>query len=260
GRYSALSYFGLVPGALMGLDVRELLERAQEMAASCDASVPVEKNPGLWLGAAAGALANQGRNKLTLVMSPQAATFGWWLEQLLAESTGKHGRGIVPVEGEPLGRPDAYGNDRLFVQVRVNGDPEDEAARALAAAGQPMITLAMRDRLDLGGEFLRWELATAVAGSVLGIGPFDQPNVQESKDNTKRVLEEFAATGKLPSAPAVPVAEAGRAVADLLGKARDGSYVATMAWTARTDASEAALRRIRARVRDTTRLATTAGY
>ncbi|HXM57456.1 MAG TPA: bifunctional transaldolase/phosoglucose isomerase [Candidatus Dormibacteraeota bacterium] len=260
GRYSALSYFGLVPGALMGLDVRELLERAQEMAASCDASVPVEKNPGLWLGAAAGALANRGRDKLTLLMSPHAATFGWWLEQLLAESTGKHGKGIVPVEGEPLGRPDAYGQDRLFVQVRVNGDPEDEAARAVAEAGQPMITLAMRDRLDLGGEFLRWELATAVAGSALGIDPFDQPNVQESKDNTKRVLEEFASTGKLPEAPAVPAAEAGRAVAELLGKARDGSYFATMAWTARTDASEAALRRIRSRVRDKTRLATTAGY
>jgi transaldolase / glucose-6-phosphate isomerase len=260
GRYSALSYFGLVPGALMGVDVRELLERAEEMGASCDASVPVEKNPGLWLGAAAGALALRGRNKLTLVMSPHARTFGYWLEQLLAESTGKQGRGIVPVEGEPVGAPEAYGDDRLFVHVRVNGDPDDDGLRALAEAGQPVVTLSMRDPLDLGGEFLRWELATAVAGSVLGINPFDQPNVQESKDNTKRVLAEFASSGRLSEPAAVPAAEAGRPVADLLRQARDGSYFAVMAWTARTDASEEAVRRIRTRVRDHARLATTAGY
>ena len=260
GRYSALSYFGLVPGALMGLDVRELLERAVEMAHSCDASVPVEKNPGLWLGAAAGAMARRGRNKLTLVTSPRVPALGYWLEQLLAESTGKLGRGIVPVEGEPLGRPDAYGADRLFVQVRVDGDGEDEAARALAEAGQPVVTLSMRDLLDLGGEFLRWELATAVAGHLLGIDPFDQPNVQESKDNTRRVLADFAASGRLPEAPSVPAGEAGAAVADLLRRARDGSYFAVQAWTARTDASEEAVRRLRARVRDATRLATTAGY
>ena len=260
GRYSALSYFGLVPGALMGLDVRELLERALEMAHSCDASVPVDKNPGMWLGAALGALANLGRNKLTLLMSPQVATFGYWLEQLLAESTGKQGRGIVPVEGEPPGGPEAYGVDRVFVHLRVNGEEDDPAVRALEEAGLPVVTLMLRDRLDLGGEFLRWELATAVAGSVLGIDPFDQPNVQESKDNTKRVLAEFAAAGRLPETPAVPAAEAGRAVADLLGHQRNGSYLATMAYTARTEASEEALRRLRTRVRDTSRLATTAGY
>jgi transaldolase/glucose-6-phosphate isomerase len=261
GRYSALSYFGLVPGALQGLDVRGLLERAHEMAHACDATVPVEKNPGLWLGAVLGALGNQGRNKVTLVPTPQVATFGYWLEQLLAESTGKQGRGLVPVEGEPLGRPEAYGQDRLFVRVRVNGDAEDDAAvRALADAGQPMVTLSMRDLLDLGGEFLRWELATAVAGSLLGIDPFDQPNVQESKDNTKRVLAEFAAKGRLPEAPALSASEAGRAVGELLGKARDGSYLALMAYTTRTEASDAAITRARSRVRDATRLATTAGY
>ncbi len=260
GRYSALSYFGLVPGALMGLDVRELLERAQEMAHSCDAAVPVEKNPGVWLGAVMGSLAGRGRDKLTLVMSPQVATFGWWLEQLVAESTGKRGRGIVPVEGEPPGRPDVYGQDRLFVHVRVNDDPEDDAVRALAEAGQPTVTLAMRDRLDLGGEFLRWELATAVTGSLLGIDPFDQPNVQESKDNTRRVLAELESSGAFPEVDAVPAAEAGGAVAELLRQRRDGSYVALMAYTARTGAAEEALRRTRARVRDATRLATTAGY
>jgi transaldolase / glucose-6-phosphate isomerase len=260
GRYSALSYFGLVPGALMGIDVRELLERAQEMASSCDASVPVEQNPGIWLGAVMGALANRGRNKVTLLMSPRVATFGYWLEQLLAESTGKQGKGIVPVEGEPIGRPEAYGPDRLFVHVRVDDDPADEAALALEQAGQPVVTLTMRDQLDLGGEFLRWELATGVAGSLLGINPFDQPNVQESKDNTKRVLAEFVAGGKLPEAAAVPAARAGQAVADLLGHARDGSYFAIMAYTTSTEASTHALRQIRASVRDGGRLATTAGY
>ena len=260
GRYSALSYFGLVPGAMMGLDVRELLERAQEMAHSCDAAVPVEQNPGVWLGAVMGTLANQGRNKVTLIMSPRVATFGYWLEQLLAESTGKQGKGIVPVEGEPPGRPEMYGQDRLFVNVRVEGDADEEVARALERAGQPVVTLTLRDQLDLGGEFLRWELATATAGSLLGIDPFDQPNVQESKDNTRRVLSEFASTGKLPEAAAVPASEAGQAVVDLLGRARDGSYFAIMAYTTRTDTSEEALRRIRAGIRDGTRMATTAGY
>ena len=260
GRYSALSYFGLVPGAMMGLDIRELLERAQEMAHSCDAVVRVEQNPGIWLGAVMGALANQGRNKVTLVMSPRVATLGYWLEQLLAESTGKQGKGIVPVEGEPLGSPEAYGPDRLFIHVRVDGDPEEEAVRALERAGQPVVTLTLRDQLDLGGEFMRWELATAVAGLLLGINPFDQPNVQESKDNTRRVLGDFASSGKLPEAAAVPAPEAGPPVVDLLGHARDGSYLAIMAYTTRTDASEEALRRLRAVIRDGTRLATTAGY
>jgi transaldolase/glucose-6-phosphate isomerase len=260
GRYSALSYFGLVPGALMGMDVRELLERTQEMAASCDAAVPVEKNPGVWLGAVMGGLANRGRNKLTLLMSPQVATFGYWLEQLLAESTGKNGRGIVPVEGEPVGTPEVYGADRLFAHLRVNGEPEDAAVRALEQAGQPVVTMVLRDRLDLGGEFLRWEVGTAVAGSVMGIDPFDQPNVQESKDNTKRVLGEFTASGKLPEAHPLAAAEAGRAVTELLKQRRDGSYLALMSYATRTDGSEAALRQARAHVRDTTGLATTSGY
>jgi transaldolase/glucose-6-phosphate isomerase len=260
GRYSALSYFGLIPGAVAGVDVRELLERAEEMAHACDASVPVEKNPGVWLGAVMGTLANRGRNKLTLVMSPRVASLGYWLEQLVAESTGKEARGIVPVEGEPLGPPDAYGPDRLFVHVRVNGEPDDPAVRALAEAGQPVVTLVVRDELDLGGEFMRWEIATAVAGAVIGINPFTQPNVQESKDNTKRVLAEYEQSGKLPEAAAVEPSEGGRAVANLLKHAREGSYVAAMAYTARTDVSEESLRRIRTSVRAASRLATTAGY
>jgi transaldolase/glucose-6-phosphate isomerase len=260
GRYSALSYFGMLPGALMGVDVPELLERALEMASSCDAAVPAEKNPGVWLGAVLGALHNQGRNKLTLVISPHVAALGYWLEQLLAESTGKNGRGILPVEGEPLGRPDVYGDDRLFVHVRLNGEEEEPAVRALAEAGQPTVTLTLRDRLDLGGEFFRWEVATAIAGSIIGVDPFLQPNVQESKDNTQRVLDELARTGKLPEAPALAAGEAGAPIADLLRHARPGGYFTIMAYVTRTDASEEAMRRIRTRVRDTTRLATTAGY
>jgi len=166
----------------------------------------------------------------------------------------------VPVEREPLGSPGAYGDDRLFVHVRVNGEEDDSAVRALTEAGHPLVTLTMRDELDLGGEFLRWELATAVAGSILGINPFDQPNVQESKDNTRRLLAEFAASGKLPETPAVPPSDAGHAVADLLRRARDGSYLALLAFTTRTGASDDAVRRIRARVRDSSHMATTAGY
>jgi transaldolase/glucose-6-phosphate isomerase len=259
GRYSALSYFGLVPGAVMGVDVRELLERSREMAELCGPSVPVARNPGLWLGAALGRLAGLGRNKLTLVVSAPVASFGFWLEQLLAESTGKEGRGIVPVEGEPLGPPAVYGEDRLFVHVRL-GTEDADGVEELERAGQPVVTLVMRDPLDLGGEFLRWEIATAVAGAMLGIDPFDQPNVQESKDNTRRVLDTYVASGRLPEAEAVPAAEAGPALAGLLGRAPRGAYLATMAYTARTEASEAALARIRHRVRDATRMATTAGY
>jgi transaldolase/glucose-6-phosphate isomerase len=260
GRYSALSYFGLVPGALMGLDVRELLERAQEMASACDATVPVDKNPGVWLGGALGRLAAVGHDKLTLVMSPAVATFGYWLEQLLAESTGKEGKGIVPVEGEPLGRPEVYGPDRLFVYTRMATDADNPAIAALERAGHPVVTLTMRDRLDLGGEMLRWEIATAVAGAVLGIDPFNQPNVQESKDNTKRVLAGFESSGKLPEAETVEAGQAGSELTRLLGRAGEGAYLAIMAYTGRTEASEAALTRIRARVRDVHRIATTVGY
>jgi len=260
GRYSALSYFGLVPGALMGVDVGEILERAVEMAHSCADSVPAASNPGVWLGAVMGELALAGRNKLTLIASPKIATFGYWVEQLIAESTGKLGKGIVPVEGEPLGKPAVYGDDRLFVYMRMDADPPNKAVEALERAGQPVVTLTMRDKLDLGGEFLRWEIATAVAGSVLGIDPFDQPNVQESKDNTKKVLAKYRAAGKLPAAESVPAAKSRAGLRSLLGRAKRGSYFAIMAYTTRTTASESAIASIRTSVRDATHYATTAGY
>jgi transaldolase/glucose-6-phosphate isomerase len=260
GRYSALSYFGLVPGALIGVDVTEMLERAVEMAHSCADSVPAGTNPGVWLGAVMGELALEGRNKLTLIASPKIATFGYWVEQLIAESTGKQGKGIVPVEGEPLGKPAVYGDDRLFVYIRLDKDPPNKAVEALEKAGQPVVTLTMRDKLDLGGEFLRWEIATAIAGSVLGIDPFDQPNVQESKDNTKKVLAKYRASGKLPPAESVQASKSRASLKSLLEHAKRGAYFAIMAYTTRTTTSESAIAAIRTSVRDATRHATTAGY
>ena len=260
GRYSALSYFGLVPGALMGVDVAELLERAVEMAHSCADSVPAADNPGVWLGAVLGRLALEGRNKLTLIASPKVASFGYWVEQLIAESTGKQGKGIVPVEGEPVGKPSVYGDDRVFVYIRMDSDPVNRAVRALERAGQPVVTLTLRDKLDLGGEFLRWEVATAIAGSILGIDAFDQPNVQESKDNTKKVLGKFRASGKLPAAVSLPPAKSRTGLRSLLERAKPGAYFAIMAYATRTAASEAAIASIRATVRDRTHFATTAGY
>jgi transaldolase / glucose-6-phosphate isomerase len=260
GRYSALSYFGLVPGALIGVDVAEMLERAVEMSHSCADSVPVDKNPGVWLGAVMGELAVGGRNKVTLIASPKVATFGYWVEQLIAESTGKEGKGIVPVEGEPVGKPAVYGDDRLFVYIRMDGDPIHRAVQALEKAGQPVVTLTLRDKLDLGGEFLRWEIATAIAGSILRIDAFDQPNVQESKDNTKKVLAKFRASGKLPAAESVAASKSKSGVKSLLERAKPGAYFAIMAYTTRTAGSEAAIAAIRTAIRDRTHYATTAGY
>src|SRR5438445_291883 len=260
GRYSALSYFGLVPGALMGINVVEMLERATEMAQSCADSVPVEKNPGVWLGAVMGRLALQGRNKVTLITSPKVATFGYWVEQLIAESTGKEGKGIVPIEGEPVGKPAVYGDDRFFVYIRMEADPPHRAVQALERAGQPVVTLTLRDKLDLGGEFFRWEVATAVAGAILGIDAFDQPNVQESKDNTRKVLATFKSRRKLPAAESVAASKAKPALASLLKQARRGAYFAIMAYTTRTPGSEAAIAAIRTAVRDKRKIATTAGY
>src|SRR5216683_2188789 len=191
---------------------------------------------------------------------PDIATFGYWVEQLIAESTGKQGKGIVPVEGEPLGKPGVYGDDRLFVYIRLDADPPNKAVQALEKAGLPVVTLTMRDKLDLGGEFLRWEIATAIAGSILGIDAFDQPNVQESKDNTKKVLAKYRASGKLPAAESVAAAKSRAGLKTLLAQAKAGAYFAIMAYTTRTTASESAIASMRTSVRDATKYATTAGY
>jgi transaldolase/glucose-6-phosphate isomerase len=202
GRYSALSNFGMVPAAIMGLDVRRLLDRTEEMIQACAATVPASENPGVILGAILGTLANLGRNKVTLITSPGIRDLGAWLEQLLAESTGKLGKGLIPVDREKLGAPEVYGNDRVFIYLRLqNGiDPaQDQQVDVLRKAGQPVVRIDIADIYDIGQEFFRWEIATAVAGSIIGINAFNQPDVEASKVVTRDITAEYEKTGKLPA-------------------------------------------------------------
>jgi glucose-6-phosphate isomerase len=273
GRYSALSYFGLVPAAIGGVDIGRLLDRgiAAEQAAG------LLESDALRLGAALGELARGGRRACTFLVSPEIASFGLWLEQLIAESTGKEGTGILPVAGEPIGSPLQYGDDRLFVQLRLEGGTDgqnDATVGALTAEGFPAIVIELNDVYDLGGQFFLWEMAIAVAGQVLGINPFDEPNVQESKDNTNRVLAEFDASGHLDSdavaGGARPlaitgsghVAEGGLAYAlsELLADANSGDYVAITAYVQSTDRADAAFAQMRDAIRNARRVATTLGY
>ena len=273
GRYSALSYFGLAPAAVAGVDVAKLLDRG--VAAMEAAKAP--DSEALLLGAALGELALAGRDKLTLVVSPAIASFGLWAEQLIAESTGKEGRGILPVAGEPLAAAEAYGDDRAFVYLRLDGD-ENAALGAhtasLAAAGHPIITIDLADAYDLGREFFRWEFAVAIAGRVLGINPFDEPNVQESKDNTNRVLREFEASGVLDIAAIdnmrepVVITNAEHAasgdlryvLSELLTGVRTPEYVAVTAYVRQTAETDAAFEAIRSAVQRLCGVATTLGY
>ena len=257
GRYSVLSYFGLVPAALIGADVEALLDRADSMRESCASSVPPQDNPGAWLGAVMGTLASRGRDKLTLVTSPSIESLGLWVEQLIAESTGKDGRGIVPVAGEPLLSPEHYGDDRLFVYVRVVEDDNagtDEAVQRLESAGQPVVRLELRDRYGLGAEFYRWEFAIAVAGALLGVHPFDQPNVEQAKELTAEVLREYRTTGRMPEAAATGSPE------ELLSGARAGDYLSIMAYVRQRAEMDRALAGLRRRVMERYRIATTLGY
>ncbi|MGZ4202094.1 MAG: bifunctional transaldolase/phosoglucose isomerase, partial [Thermoleophilaceae bacterium] len=195
GRYSALSHFGMVPAAIAGIDIRAILERAQVAEQRCQNYEPGEANTGLWLGSLIGALALQGRDKLTFVVDEPVSSFGLWAEQLVAESTGKEGKGILPVADEPLGAPESYANDRVFLHLRNEESPDsdrDAAIEGLGAAGHPTVTVGVNDRADIGSLFFFAEFATAVAGWALGINPFDQPNVQEAKDNTGKVLKRYA--------------------------------------------------------------------
>jgi transaldolase/glucose-6-phosphate isomerase len=254
GRYSALSPFGIVPAALAGIDVGQLLGRARAAAAECRAPDP-EQNPGAALGAAIGSLALEGRDKLTFSVGSPIDRFGMWLEQLIAESTGKEGKGILPVEGEPLGSPDVYGEDRFFVRIGNSTEGAERNLAQLEAAGQPVARLGVSAALDLGAEMFRWEFATAIAGALLGIDPFDQPNVQEAKDRTNEILSgrEAAPPASGEGAPATSPAE----LVDSLGP---GDYFAITAYLPSTPENESRLAKIRLPVRDGRRVATTVGF
>ena len=257
GRYSALSYFGLVPAALAGLDASKFLERGASMRLRCGPQTPLEENPGVLLGAAMGHAALEGRDKLTLVASPSIATFALWVEQLVAESTGKQGAGIAPVTGEPLMDARSYGHDRLFGYLRLNGDSNaatDESIAALEAAGHPVLRVRLVDAYDLGAEFFRWEFATALAGAVLGVYPFDQPDVELTKRNTRELLATHAASGTPPQ-PQSPTS-----LNDLLAQAQPGRYLAIMAYIDSTPAVDEALTALRRAASERYRIATTMGY
>ncbi len=262
GRYSALTPFGLVPAALVGADVRELLIRGRAMAEACTGPAPA--NPGLQLGAALGELALAGRDKVTFFATANLASFPDWIEQLIAESTGKIGRGIVPVVGERQGEPGAYGDDRFFAGLFLGDDRAlDRRLSALEAAGHPVARFRLSDPADLGREMFRWEMATAAAGAVLGVNPFDQPDVQLAKELAKHAMQERSS-----GAPAGPVDEVRAADVDALGSslehwlagAKAGTYLGIHAYLAPTPATTETLREIQARLRDRTRFATTLGY
>ena len=259
GRYSALTYFGLVPAALMGIDLDALLEGAGVAAEACAVGSTSEGNSGLWLGISLGALALQGRDKLTFVVDGPIASFGLWVEQLVAESLGKHGKGAVPVTDEPVGEPDVYGDDRVFCYLRGMDEPDetlDEQVKALADAGQPMVSISVGGPADLGRIFFFAEFATAVAGWVLQINPFDQPDVQAAKDMTGRLLAGIEAGGALEE----PEDADDAALRALIGDAGPGDHVALLAFMAPSEEVDAAVAQLRAVLRDATRATTTFGY
>jgi glucose-6-phosphate isomerase len=282
GRYSALTYVGLVPASLIGLDLDALLASANAMLGLCREPDP-SANPGLSLGLAIGTLAKGGRDKLTFLTDDAVSSFGAWAEQLIAESTGKRGLGIVPVDLEPIGAVERYGPDRAFVRISLAGSEDlvrDDLARSLEAAGHPVIRIDIPDPIDLGAEFVRWEIATAIAGAVLGIDPFDQPNVEEAKQLTRDVLARHERGDVDPTPVPSPIAADGELelhgdaalrltsrdgtltseLARHLARRRPNAYLCLQAFIAPTPGRDAAIARIRERLRDRTGRATTAGY
>jgi len=284
GRYSALSPFGMVPAAVMGLDVHRLYERAEQMATACAEPDAPGDNPGAWLGAVLGCAATIGRDKLTVLASESIARLGAWLEQLVAESIGKAGRAIIPVDGEQLAKPRLYGDDRLFVSIEIADQPDADIARQLedlANSGYPVIRIRLADAYDLSAEFFRWEFATAMAGAVMAINPFDQPDVEASKQATKKLTQQIEREGALPQAK--PAATFGNlsvypahAVNELtatgqsdslsgfikwfLGLVGAGDYVALLAYLEQCEATEHALGRIRHLIRNQFNAATCVGF
>ena len=282
GRYSALSNFGIVPAAVMGLDVTKFLDRTEEMVQACVAAVPVERNPGVVLGIVLGVAAKSGRDKVTIITSPAISDLGAWLEQLLAESTGKQGKGVVPVDREQLTAPEAYGSDRIFAYVRFDTAPasaQDAKVSALEAAGSPVVRISVSDTYDLGQEFFRWEIATAVAGSIIGINAFNQPDVEASKIETRKLTSEYEKTGSLPAEK--PIFEqngiklfadpknaaalaGGKSLTEYLrahlSRISAGDYFGLLGYIEMNEAHEAKLQEIRHSVRDAKRVATCLGF
>ena len=274
GRFSALSFVGLVPAALIGVDIDRLLERASEMVEACADSVPVRENPALTLGALLGGFALRGRDKVTFVISEKIATLGEWLEQLLAESTGKDGKGLIPVDREPLGAPAAYGEDRLFVAIQLKDDAPLPALDAIEAAGHPVYRLTLKDPYDLGAEFFRWELGTVAAGALLGVNPFDEPNVLEAKEATQAMLAAYKKSKRLPDWTVdreedgilllanqdQKPASVTEGLGEFLGQAGPDDYVALLAYLTPDLDTTGALQTLRVALRDRLRVATTAAY
>jgi transaldolase / glucose-6-phosphate isomerase len=286
GRYSALSNFGMVPAAIMGLDLSKFLQRTNEMVQACKPEIPADQNPGAILGAILGSLGNLGRNKVTFITSPGIHDLGAWLEQLIAESTGKIGKGLIPVDREALGAPEVYGNDRIFIHLRLANEPDTSQKQkldALRSAGHPVVEIELADTYDLGQEFFRWEIATAVAGSILKINPFNQPDVEASKIVTRQLTEQYEKTGKLPEE--APLFDDGsiklftdeRNAANLnklagtdhsltgflrahLSQFTPGDYMALLGYIEMNDAHEESLQAIRHAVRDRKHVATCLGF
>jgi transaldolase/glucose-6-phosphate isomerase len=282
GRYSALSNFGMVPGAIMGIDIPKFLKNTAEMVNACGADVPADTNPGVLLGAILGTAATQGRDKVTIIASPGIHDLGAWLEQLLAESTGKIGKGIIPVDREALAKPAIYGNDRVFAYLRLQTKPnksQDAAVEALEKAGHPVVRISVANIHNLGQEFFRWEIATAVAGAIIGINAFNQPDVEASKIETKKLTSEYEASGKLP--PEAPFFESngiklyadeknaaalkgGANLASVLkthlSRINAGDYFAVLGYITMNEAHERTLQKMRLAVRDNKKVATVLGF
>jgi transaldolase/glucose-6-phosphate isomerase len=282
GRYSALSNFGMVPGAAMGLDLGKFLKTTQEMVKACGPNSAADSNPGVILGTIMGVGANHGRDKITIITSPGIFDLGAWLEQLIAESTGKIGKGIIPVDGEKLAKPDVYGNDRLFAYLRLANKPDkaqDEAVAAIEKAGHPVVRITLPNIYALGQEFFRWEIATAVAGSIIGINAFNQPDVEASKIETKKLTSQYEATGSLPPESPFFVSKDAKLFADdknaaalsggktlgeilktHLSRIGAGDYFAVLGYIPMNAENEKALQAIRTSVRDARKVATCLGF
>jgi transaldolase/glucose-6-phosphate isomerase len=282
GRYSALSNFGMVPAAVMGIDVPKFLKNTKKMVDACGEDTDATTNPGVILGTILGIAASQGRDKMTIITSPGIFDLGAWLEQLLAESTGKSGKGIIPVDRERLAKPDTYGNDRVFVYLRLESDPDKGQSTAvddLAKAGHPVVRIVLPDIYNLGQEFFRWEIATAVAGALIGINAFNQPDVEASKTETRKLTTEYESTGKLPSETPFFTGDGTKLYADLknatelkggatltgflkkhLARIGAGDYFAVLGYITMNEAHEEALQAIRLAVRDNKKVATVLGF